>query len=238
MDELPKIRGILEQQARFAELRERLAGEGGEAARRTLAHLHLAEGPWLTISKQLGSGGIELAQRLSAELGWQIFDHEIVAAIARHTHTREQVLSGLDEHAARPLNEYIAHLFGPKKPGSASFAIETVRVIWSIARKGNAIIVGRGANCFLDPRFGLRVRVVCPIDERVSRLVAATGSGRAEAEARIRENDREQTEFIRRTYRADINDPARYDLMLNMSGLPEQAALRTCLTALRSKLGS
>ena len=125
------VEQLIERQVRLWEVSRRIAREGGEDARRALVHLE--EGPWLTISKQIGTGVSELARRLSAELGWQVFDQEIVSSIAEHTHTREQVLSHLDERAARPLNEYIAHLFGPAKPGSASFAIEVVRVIWSIA---------------------------------------------------------------------------------------------------------
>lgn len=236
-DELPAIRAILEKQARFSELRRRLAEEGGEAARETLAHLHLAEGPWLTISKQLGCGGLELANRLSKELGWQVFDREIVAAIARHTHTREQVLAELDQRVTRPLDEYISHLFGPEKPGSASFTIETVRVIWGIARRGNAIIVGRGANIFLDPRYGLRVRLVAPVETRVACLATHERIDREQAARRVREDDRGQVEFIRKTYKADINDPARYDLVINTGALPPAAIEAICLNALRSKLG-
>lgn len=237
-EELPAIRAILEKQARLSELRRRLAEEGGEAARQTLAHLHLAEGPWLTVSKQLGCGGLELAQRLSKELGWQVFDREIVSAIARHTHTREQVLADLDQRATRPLDEYIAHLFGPAKPGSASFTIETVRVIWGIARRGNAIIVGRGANIFLDPRYGLRVRLVAPLEQRVAYVARQEGIDSDEATRRVREDDRGQVEFIRKTFKADINDPARYDLVINTGALPQAALDAICLGALRSKLGT
>ena len=103
-----EIEQIIERQASFWEVRRRLAAEGGKAAERALAHL--GEGPWITVSKQLGSLGVELARELARELDWQVFDREIVASIAEQRQLREAVMSRLDERAVGAFNDYIAQM--------------------------------------------------------------------------------------------------------------------------------
>ena len=154
------IEQILERQARSWELRRKLAGEGGEAAREALAHL--TEGPWLTISRQLGSRGNELARRLSENLGWQLYDQQILHSIAESTHSRERVLTGLEHAAVKPFDELLGRLIVAQSPGQVAVVRETSQIVWGLARKGHAIILGRAANWFLDSTFGLRLRVVAP----------------------------------------------------------------------------
>ena len=125
MENLPKIEAMLERQGRFWEIRRRLAEEAGASALDSMAHL--SEGPWVTISRQLGSGGIEFARRLAHELGWQVFDREIVSTIAENTRTRESVLSRLDEAAIGPVNDYISGLLDHDHPGRTPFLQEMVR---------------------------------------------------------------------------------------------------------------
>jgi cytidylate kinase len=221
------IEQIIEQQAKFWEVRRRLAEEGGEAARQALAHL--SEGPWITVSKQWGSGGVELARRVGEEMGWQVFDREILIAIAENTKMRETVLSRMDERAIGSFNDYIVQMLVPSDPGQLTFLQEMVRVIWGLARQGNAVIVGRGANWFLSPQYGLRVRTIAPLEYRMQQLSGAT-------EKEIRERDAEQVSFIRRVYGRSIDDPEGYDLILNLQSMDFRTAVEVVMAALRKKL--
>jgi cytidylate kinase len=221
------IAQIIERQAKFWEVRQRLAREGGEAARQALAHL--SEGPWITVSKQWGSGGVELAQRIGEEMGWQVFDREILVAIAENTKMKKTVLSRMDERAIGSFNDYVVQLLVPSDPGQLTFLQEMVRVIWGLARQGNAVIVGRGANWFLSPEYGLRVRAIAPLEYRMARLPKAT-------EKELRERDAEQVSFIQRVYGRRIDDPAGYDLMINMQGMEFETAVDVVMAALRKKL--
>src|SRR5437867_8710865 len=111
MIQAKNIEELIDRQMRLWELRQKLAGVGGPVAR--LALVHLDQGPWITVSRQLGSGGAELAARLADRLGWQLYDHEILAAIARQEHITERLISDLDEHAVGQLNQMIAQLVHP-----------------------------------------------------------------------------------------------------------------------------
>ena len=228
------IEKIIERQARFWEVRERIAEEGGEAARRALAHL--AEGPWISISKQWGSGCQELARKLAGELHWQWFDKDILSAIAQHTHSCEEILSRLDEHAIGGINDYMAQMVVSEDPGQAAYLQQMVRVVMGLAKQGNAIIVGRGANFYLNPHFGLRVRLVAPLEARVARVAAMEGLSQISAGPLVERHDAEQAAFIRQVFGRDIDDPLGFDLVLNMGGLDEDTAVHAVLASLRQKL--
>ncbi len=234
MTSASNIEKIIEKQARFWEVRERIAEEGGEAAQRAL--VHLAEGPWISISKQWGSGSQELAAKLAEELHWQYFDKEILTAIAEHTHSREKILARLDEHAIGSINDYIAQMVVSENRGQAAYLHEMIRVVMGLAKQGNAIIVGRGANFFLNPRFGLRIRVVAPFEERVARVAEARGHTEAAAKNEVEKNDAQQAAFIRQVFGKDINDPLGFDLVLNMGEMDVETAAQAVLAALRQKL--
>jgi cytidylate kinase len=229
------IQAILERQAKSWQIRRRLAERGGEASIEAMAHV--PEGPWITVSSPAGSGGQELAYALSETLGWQVFDREILKAISENTHTQETVLARLDEKAMGPVNEYLARLLDPRMPGRAPFHREMVRVIWGLAKKGNAVILGRGANWFLDPRFGVRVRAVASIEVRAERIAARDGIDLDAARDKVAARDGQQADFIRQFYKQEIGDPIGYDLILNLGHLLQETAVQLTLTALRQRLG-
>jgi cytidylate kinase len=234
MSSSSNIEKIIEKQARFWEVRERIAQEGGEPARRALAHL--SEGPWITVSKQWGSGSEGLARRLADELHWQWFDKEILSAIAHQTHSCEEILSRLDEHAIGSINDYLAQMVVSEDPGQAAYLQQLVRVVMGLAKQGNAIILGRGANFVLHPRFGLRVRLIAPLEVRVGRVAAAEGRSEASVRPRVEANDAQQTAFIRQVFGRDLDDPLGFDLVINTGSLDEESATRAVLAALRQKL--
>ena len=107
-----------------------------------------------------------------------------------------------------------------------------------LAKQGNAIILGRGANWFLDARFGLRVRVVAPLEARAERIAARDGIEPDAAHEKAVTRDAEQSEFIRQVYNRDTGDPLGYDLVLNLERLDEETAVQLTLNALRRRLGS
>lgn len=224
----------LDRQFHLWEIRRTLAREGGEKARRELAHL--AVGPWVTISKQLGSGGVELAALVAERLGWQVFDREIVEETAGQTEARQAILSRLDDRGVNWLQETMAKLLIRGDPGQGGFLQEMMRVIGAVAQQGKAVLVGRGANWFLEPRYGLRVRAVAPADFRARRIVEAEKIDEAAARERLREDDAAKAGFIRQVFHRDIDDPLGYDLVLNLGAIEHRVAAGIVETALRHKL--
>lgn len=198
--------------------------------------VRVAEGPWITISRQLGSWGLPLAGRVAETLGWKAYDREILAAIAAGTKSHEVLLERYDEHAVREFDEYLAQLIVPDDPGHARYLVELAAVIARIARQGRAVLVGRGAHLVLTPACGLRIRVVGAFDARVAEIARLGDVPPGEARRIVSENDQAQRAFIRQTFRKEIDDPAGYDLVLNVIDMGLDAALQSVLAAAKAKL--
>jgi len=227
---------LLDRQMNLWEIRKRLAAEGGEPARRELAHLE--QGPWITLSKARASGWEEVAARVAVHLGWQIFDKEILDAISRRAHSREAILSRLDEKGIWWLEDTLSRLAAPAYPGQPAFLIEMRKVILALGRQGRTILVGRGANWLLDPAYGLRVRIIAPAAYRAARLAEREKLSPEGARRRIQEDDTALAAFIRQVYQRDIDDPEGYDLIINLGSLGHEAASDAIVAALRRKLGA
>lgn len=225
----------MDRQQNLWELRRRAAQEGGEKARRELAHLK--EGPWLTISKQLGSGAVDLAHRLAERLGWQVFDREILEAISSQTQAREAVLARLDERESGWIEDSLARLLVADDPGKAAYQRELLRVVLALGRQGRAVLLGRGANWLLDPRYGLRVRVVELPEERARTLARLEGIEPGAALERLQRDDAARAAYIRQTFHRDIDDPLGYDMIVNLAAMSADAAADAVEAGLRRKLG-
>src|SRR3954467_4988718 len=52
----------------------------------------------VTVSREYGSGGGEVARRLAERLGWHLVDHEVVVDVARALGISEAEASAHDEH--------------------------------------------------------------------------------------------------------------------------------------------
>jgi hypothetical protein len=195
-------------------------------------------GPWVTVSMQLGSLGAALADGVGARLGWQVFNKAIVQAIASKTHTRERILSRLDGQAVGTLHDYIAHLFVADHLDRPAYLVEMVKVLWTIAREGRAVIVGRGANWLLDPQCGVRVRVVAPFEIRAERIARAENLTATHAYRRLKQDDTDRAAFVRQTFKRDIDEVTGYDLVVNTGALELGAAVETVVAALEHKIGT
>jgi len=223
------VEGLADRQGLFSEVRRR----SKDASPRDVLS---KEGPWISISRQLGSGGSVLAARVAELLGWKSYDREIVTAIANGTHSQVVLLDRFDERGVPQLDEYLTPLIVPDDPGQARYLIEMTRVIGRIAQEGRAVLVGRGANWFLTPSCGLRVRAFGALESRVAALAQVTGLNLEEARRRCETNDASQRSFIKQGWNRDIDDPAGYDLILNPLELGLPAAVEAVLAAARTKL--
>jgi cytidylate kinase len=190
-------------------------------------------GHWLTLSRQYGSGGTALAHRLSEQLDWDLFSREILQGIAANTNIRMRILSGMDGRVLGRFEEFIHHLVVPKTINQVAFVKEMMQVMLSVARRGNAILLGRGGNWLLPTGQGLRLRVVAPQEYRAQVISARLGIGEDRARDEIRTRDAATSRFISRTFGRNIDDPLGYDMILNLGEMPEEAAAEAVQAALK-----
>jgi cytidylate kinase len=166
----------------------------------------------ITISRQLGSLGCEIADAVSQQLGYRKVWRGLINQAARQARTPEMALDILDDLG----------LFGLKpSPLEEKAYLDAVReLIEEHARAGNTLIVGRGGQAVLRgwPNT-LHVRIIAPLDVRIERLIDRHRISALAALARVKASDRRRKRFVERAYHVDWNDPTLYDLVLNTASM-------------------
>jgi cytidylate kinase len=212
---------LVERQMLFREARERIVQEA-------LRGVQSSRYRFLTISRQPGSLGADIVQELGRLLCWHVYDREILESIALSANVRQRLVEQLDEKAQNLVHETVQRFLRMAEGGS--FGVEEyhdglLRTLAGLAARGEAILVGRGANFVLHGQEnGLHVRITASEETRVDRLSRRWDVTAAEAMRRMREIDLVRSNFIRSHFKHDISDPGFYDLVLNTDRLaPRQA---------------
>lgn len=174
-------------------------------------------GPYLTISRQVDSGGAEVARLVGLRIGWAVFDKELVEDLARRLELAPQMLELLDETRSNWFNDTMLNLMNSKIVLQGSYVSMLGKVMHLAAYDGRVIFVGRGGHLLLPPGTGLKVRVIAPREVRLQRLSAREEVDVDEASHRLNRLEESRKDFIERNFRRDPDDPGQYDLVVDSS---------------------
>jgi cytidylate kinase len=198
----------------------------------------------ITIEREYGSGGGEIAQLLSQQLGWKLWDQLLTEEIARLAECPKAVVERREERTdplyyrlfksfLRGSYEGSINAHKLKVVDSESILKITQRVVEHAAKTGNSVIVGRGSQHFLRNRQdALRVFLYAPREDKVRRLIAR-GKSEGEAEQLVDTVDRERADFIQRYFNVEWPDRAIYHTMIN-TAIGDQAVIRMILDFMKS----
>jgi len=198
----------------------------------------------VTIEREYGCGGGDVAQLLAKHLSWKLWDQLLTEEIARLANCPKAIVEAREERND-PLyyrlfksflrGSYEGSLNAPKLNlvDSETIMRITQRVVQHAAETGNSVIVGRGAQHFLRNRPDtLRVFLYAPREEKVRRLIAR-GKTQPESEELVDTVDRERTDFIQRYFHVEWPDRAIYHTMLN-TAIGDEAVVQMILNSLRT----
>ena len=193
----------------------------------------------ITIEREYGSGGGEIAQSLAKQLGWKLWDQLLTEEIARLADCPKAVVE-VREERTDPLyyrlfksflrGSYEGSINAPKLKliDSESILRITQRVVQDAAKTGNSVIVGRGSQHFLRNREDtLRVFLYAPRADKVRRL-RARGKSEEEAEQLVDSVDRERSDFIQKYFHVEWPDRAIYHTMIN-TAIGDRAVIQMIL---------
>jgi cytidylate kinase len=211
--------GDLDLTAEVAERQLNLWSELRRAAREKNRKAPNAVFRFLTIARDKGSLGDEIAQELSKRMGWHVFDEEIVTYIAKNSHVSENLVRQLDQRSQNLIEATIARLLRMPELdsfGSDEYHTSLFKTLVYVATHGSAILMGRGANFALrEEAEGLNVRITASPEVRILRLSKSWKVSAEEARIRMEADDQERRKFIRRFYRQDFDDIKFYDIVFN-----------------------
>jgi cytidylate kinase len=197
----------------------------------------LSFGPYLLISREKGAGGSAVGQLAGKRLGWQVFDNEIVDAIAQKARVRRELVESLDERDRQTIHDAVDRLLHPQPMETSGYLANLHEIVLTLGYQGDVVIVGRGAQFVLPTQFGLRVRMIAPADVRVQRIASRDNLSLEAARTAVQKSDRERATMVRRHFGQAVDDPVNQDLMLNTAELSVESATEVVLAALQRKLG-
>ncbi len=187
----------------------------------------------VAISRQAGAEVPELVQKLGEELGWAVYDRELLEKIADERGIRVELLEVVDERYVSWIEELLNGLSSnPNYTGSA-YAKHLFEVLQGIASLGECIIVGRGAAQVLPRKSTLRVRFVAPKSYRVAWVMQRKGIADTEAVAWIDKTEKDRARFIHEYVHQNPDDPLHYDLTLDVSRWDKDSLVQITLTAIK-----
>ena len=185
--------------------------------------------PVITLSREPGSGGKLVARVVADRLGLDLFHQEIINAMAENADTTTRVIRTLDERGLSMIEDWVSAAISERHLWPDEVSRVLMRVIGAIGRHGKAIIVGRGANFVLPPENRFRVRIIAPLELRVTRVAETHAVSKKEAKRHVLRTESDRQAFVRKYFHSDIGDPANYDLILNTGTLSvESAAAAIC----------
>jgi cytidylate kinase len=180
----------------------------------------------ITVEREYGCGGGEIAQQLAAQLGWKLWDQNLTEEIARLANCPKAVVE-VREERTDPL---YYRLFKSFLRGSYEGSINahklnlvdsetilkiTERVVQHAAKTGNCVIVGRGSQHFLRNRPDtLRVFLYASREDKIRRLLAR-GKSEKEAPQLVDTVDQERADFILKYFGVEWPDRSVYHAMIN-----------------------
>lgn len=194
----------------------------------------------ISIEREYGCGGANIARAIADRLGWQLWDQEITDEIARRLKCKAELVKQHEERCDsmfyRLIKTFMRGSFEPRVNAenmeildAERLAILFEKVVKDIAQRGNSVIVGRGAAWFLRDRSdAFHAFLYAPYEEKMRRCLAG-GQTEREAEDFLESVDRERAAFVRKYYGKVWPDRSLYNMMMNTQ-IGDDAVVDTVLS--------
>lgn len=174
----------------------------------------------ITIARQHGSNGHEIARQLAEKLGCPCYDKEIVHQAALSSGFSKEILDTYDERRVSPYISAIPH-FGEINEGfklNMQVVSAQFDAIRRLAAEGDCIFVGRCADYLLRNRDDLiRVFIMGKTETRVKTLAERKNISEEKAAKLLKEVDKDRSSYYR--YYTDRNwgELENYELCIDSS---------------------
>ena len=206
----------------------------------------------VTIRGPLGSGAPEVGRQIANRLHADYVDREIIAEVAARLHRKEQEVIAKEMPPSSLLGriaEALTHsyAFGDGMAGAYlpvwQIPLDDTRylqavesVVRELARSQPLVILGRGSQFILKDYPGtLHILTVAPLKVRVERVMQDLKLNREAARLEIARFDNSVREFSKRYFKAEMEDPVYYDMVINTERFSFQAAASIVVNALSFK---
>ena len=191
----------------------------------------------ITIGREYGSGGHEIARKIAQELGFKFYDRSLLDEIATEKNMDVSVLQKYDE---KPRNVILSRRVGghTNSPEEiiAEFQFDFIRK--KAEEGGSFVIVGRCAETVLKDFDGLiSIFITGERQHKIKRVMDYFGISENEAILKMARHDRKRKQYHNRHSDAKWGDSRLYDLCINSSPLGIDGTIRVLENYIRERLG-
>ena len=179
----------------------------------------------VTVDREFGSGGHEVAKRPAERLGIPFYDEEIIARAAASTGYQEEYIRDNDEKA--PELSFSNMFSGFDTFQTSPFAKiqeEEFNIIRELASEGSCVIVGRAADYILAEERHVSIFLFAPFEERVRRKLQIHNSAEPEnlvdvptVEKAVKQIDKQRRRYYEFYTDNKWGGRDEYDLLINTS---------------------
>ena len=206
--------------------------------------------PIVTVSRQYGSGGSEVAERVANALGWKLYDNAVVEEVAARLRmtpaevsAREERVPSLVERMASAMALGVPEVMPvvgemATVPSEERMVMVTKRVIEDAVQAGPAVLVGRGAQCMLARRNdALHVYCYAAEEDLIRYVIENLGVPAAEAQKKVVDTNHQREAYVRLHWKRNWRDVANYDLCVNTASLGLDRAARLVTEVAKERFG-
>ena len=180
----------------------------------------------VSISREFGSGGHEIAERIADHLGLKFYDRSMLDEIAEHMNVKVEFLEKYDE---RPRNFVLSRRVG-KYTNSMEEILAEIQFdfIREKAVKGESfVIVGRCAETVLKDFEGLiSIFISGDKEHKLERVMKKYDLSKADALSKMARHDRTRKQYHNRHSDSKWGDSRYYDICINSSPLHVSGTVR------------
>ena len=198
--------------------------------------------PAITISRQTGARAHSIGMKLQAALRedapegsvpWTLFDENLVKKVLEDHQLPADLEKFMPDDAVNEYEGAVNELLG-RHPSLWTLFEKTVSTIVQLSRMGHSIIVGRGGNEITRGFHNvINVRLIGSKEQRIRHLVVTHGMELAYAKKFVKGEDAARRRFLKQHFDADINDPERYDIVINTDHLEDDVVVEMLAAAIR-----
>jgi cytidylate kinase len=201
--------------------------------------------PFITISREACAGATTLGRHLlpllEAEMAhegrsWMFLDKNLLTQVLTTDNLPEHLAKFLPEERVSEIKAIIGEVVGLHPP-LWELEQRVTKGIYQLARRGCVILVGRAAHLVTRSlREGFHLRLVAPLETRISRLEEMQHRGRAAAKKALEDTDHARERYVLSNFGCGINDPCTYDLVINTEHILPATAARLVLDAMLARV--
>ena len=201
-------------------------------------------GPFVTISREAGTGvsafASQLASRLDQELPgekpWAVFDRNLVETMLNARELSPRLASFLPEDRVSDFQASVGEFVG-LHPSLWELIQRTNEMMCQLVRAGHVILVGRGANfATAEMAHGVHLRLVAPVEYRAHDKAQELGLSVEAAIAHNARVDAARRKYVRSVFDADVERPQAYDLVINVARVPSAQAVGLAVNLVGRKM--